>query len=232
MYYGIDEDGLSVRQAGDYLLLGGSSHRTGDNDSGGAYEFLEKAAAQYFPDGKVEARWSAQDCMPHDGIPFIGRYSVFTPHLYVATGFQKWGMTSAMIAAMILRDELCGVKNPYAKLFRPQRFNLRASFGNLLVDVGMSIKGLTKGFLHRPGQTVDSLLPGHGGIVAIDGKKYACYRDEAGELHQISARCSHMGCELTWNPDEKSWDCPCHGSRFDVDGRLLDNPAKRDAAGR
>ena len=232
MYYGIDEDGLSVRQAGDYLLLGGSSHRTGDNDSGGAYEFLEKAAAQYFLDGKVEARWSAQDCMPHDGIPFIGRYSVFTPHLYVATGFQKWGMTSAMIAAMILRDELCGVKNPYAKLFRPQRLNLRASFGNLLVDVGMSIKGLTKGFLHRPGQTVDSLLPGHGGIVAIDGKKYACYRDEAGELHQISARCSHMGCELTWNPDEKSWDCPCHGSRFDVDGRLLDNPAKRDAAGR
>ena len=229
MYYGIDEDGLSVRQAGDYLLLGGGSHRTGENETGGAYSFLEKAAAQYFPGSKVETRWSAQDCMPHDGIPFIGRYSIFTPHLYVATGFQKWGMTSAMIAAMILRDELCGVYNPYAKLFRPQRLKFRASFGNLLVDVGMSVKGLTKGLLHSPGKTVASLQPGHGGIVTVDGKRYACYRDEAGELHQISARCPHMGCELAWNPDEKSWDCPCHGSRFDVDGKLLDNPAKRDA---
>lgn len=229
MYYGIDEDGLSVRQAGDYLLLGGGSHRTGENETGGTYAFLEKAAAQYFPGSKVEARWSAQDCMPHDGIPFIGRYSIFTPHLYVATGFQKWGMTSAMIAAMILRDELCGVYNPYAKLFRPQRLKFRASFGNLLVDVGMSVKGLTKGLLHRPGKTVASLQTGHGGIVTVDGKRYACYRDKEGELHRISARCPHMGCELAWNPDEKSWDCPCHGSRFDVDGKLLDNPAKRDA---
>ena len=229
MYYGIDEDGLSVRYAGDYLLLGGSSHRTGENEIGGTYAFLEKSAAQYFPGSKVEARWSAQDCMPHDGIPFIGRYSIFTPHLYVATGFQKWGMTSAMIAAMIVRDKLCGVDNPYAKLFRPQRLNLRASIGNLIVDVGMSVKGLTKGLLHRPGHTVASLQPGHGGIVTVDGKRYACYRDKEGELHRISARCPHMGCELAWNPDEKSWDCPCHGSRFDVDGKLLDNPAKRDA---
>ena len=229
MYYGIDEDGLSVRRAGDYLLLGGGSHRTGENRLGGAYASLEKAAARYFPDSKIEARWSAQDCMPHDGIPFIGKCSVFTPHLYVATGFQKWGMTSAMIAAMIFREELCGKKSPYAKLFSPQRLNLRASFGKLLTDVGMSVKGLTKGLLHRPGQTADSLEPGHGGIVTVDGERYACYRDEAGELHRISARCPHMGCELAWNPDEKSWDCPCHGSRFNVDGRLFDNPAKRDA---
>ncbi|MBQ3515235.1 MAG: FAD-dependent oxidoreductase [Lachnospiraceae bacterium] len=175
MYYGIDQDGLSFRQAGDFLLVGGGSHRTGENKKGGSYDFLMQAAKKYFPDCREEARWSAQDCMPHDKIPFIGKFSMFTPHLYVATGFQKWGMTSSMIAAMVLRDELCGKENPYGALFSPQ------------------------------------------------------YRDEEGKLHKISARCPHMGCELTWNPDEKSWDCPCHGSRFDVDGKLLDNPAKKDA---
>lgn len=192
MYLGIDKDGLSLRQAGDRLLLGGGAHRTGENQAGGAYAALEQAAKQYFPEGKIEDRWSAQDCMPHDGIPFIGRYSVFTPNLYVATGFQKWGMTTSMVAALILRDELCGIENPYTGLFTPQRANVRAAWKNLWTDVGMSVKGLTKGLFHK------------------------------------NARCPHMGCELTWNPDEQSWDCPCHGSRFDKNGGLLDNPAKKE----
>ncbi|MBO5278656.1 MAG: FAD-binding oxidoreductase [Lachnospiraceae bacterium] len=129
------------------LLLGGSSCRTGENKNGGAYDALTRAAEQYYPGYKEIMRWSAQDCMTHDGIPFIGRYSVFTPGLYVITGFQKWGMTSSMIAAMILRDKLCGMENPYEKVFSPQRINLRASIGSLFTDIGMSIKGLTKGLL-------------------------------------------------------------------------------------
>ena len=229
MYYGVDQGGLSFRQAGEYMLLGGSSCRTGENDKGTAYDSLVKAAQKLYPDSKEETRWAAQDCMPHDGIPFIGRYSIFTPHLYVATGFQKWGMTSSMIAAMILRDAVCGNSNPYERLFSPQRVNLRASMGNLMHDVGMSVKGLSKGTFHRPSKGIGSLACGHGGIVTIDGRKFACYRDEEGKLHKISARCPHLGCELSWNPDEKSWDCPCHGSRFDVDGKLLDNPSKTDA---
>lgn len=226
MYYGIDKGAYSLRQAGDFLLLGGSSCRTGHNQYGGAYEALKQAEKQFFPDAKEEARWSAQDCMPHDGIPFIGKYSIFTPHLYVATGFQKWGMTTSMVAAMILRDALCGNRNPYAKVFSPQRVHMRAAMGNLMLDLGTSTKGLLKGWLHKPGRTEDILPCGHGGIVTIEGKRYACYRDKEGKLHKISARCPHMGCELTWNSDEMSWDCPCHGSRFDVDGRLLDNPSK------
>lgn len=193
MYYGVDKNGLSFRQAGEYLLLGGSSVRTGENTCGGAYDALLRAANQYYPKASKEIRWAAQDCMPHDEIPFIGRYSVFTPNLYVATGFQKWGMSTSMIAAMILRDELCGIKNPYSALFRPQRMNFRAGIGNFLVDVGVSAKGLTKGWL---------------------GPK--------------KRRCPHMGCELKWNPEEESWDCPCHGSRFTEGGEILDNPAKRD----
>ena len=193
MYLGVDSDGLSLRQAGDMLLLGGGDCRTGENKNGGAYAFLEQAAKQYFPDGKEETRWAAQDCMPHDGVPFIGRYSIFTPRLYVATGFQKWGMTSSMLAALILRDELCGTKNPYAALFSPQRIHVRASVKKLFIDIGVSVKGIWRGTFVKK-----------------------------------APRCPHMGCELVWNPDEKSWDCPCHGSRFDADGKLLDNPAKRD----
>ena len=193
MYYGIDEDGHFFRQAGEHILLGGGSGRTGEHVCGVAFHELEMAAEKYYPDCKVESRWAAQDCMPHDGIPFIGKYSMFTPHLYVATGFQKWGMTTSMVAAMILRDKICGRKNPFEALYRPQRLNFRAGTANFLHDVGMSIKGLTKGWF---------------------GPK--------------DLRCSHMGCGLEWNPDENSWDCPCHGSRFDENGKLLDNPAKKD----
>lgn len=223
MYYGIDQQGLSLRQAGEFLLLGGGGHRTGQHrkfrraeiqkhevahgnnqqecgggqtqsqhECKGSYRLLEEAARQYFPESREVARWSAQDCVPHDGIPFIGKYSVFTPHLYVATGFQKWGMTTSMVAAMILRDELCGRENAYAKIFSPQRMQVRAGMKNWLVDVGVSIKGLWNGLWHP------------------------------------SARCSHMGCELKWNPEEGSWDCACHGSRFDAEGHLLDNPAKKN----
>ncbi len=192
MYKGIDKDGISLRQAGEYILLGGSSHRTGKNKTGGAYTFLEKKAKEYYPGCRVEAMWSAQDCMPHDGIPFIGKYSIFTPNLYVATGFQKWGMTSSMVAAMILKEELCGKKSPYSEVFCPQRLNFRAGTKDFLKDVGESVMGLTKGIFHMKGP-----------------------------------RCPHMGCELVWNPDEHSWDCPCHGSRFEEDGKLRDNPAKK-----
>ena len=191
MYYGIDPKGLSFRQLGDLLLLGGASMRTGKNTCGGAYEYLVQSAKKYYPDSIEEMRWAAQDCMPHDGIPFIGKYSVFTPDLYVATGFQKWGMTTAMAAAMILREEVCGKANPYSEVFAPQRLYVRAGFKNFIKDVGVSVQGLLKGCFTRP-------------------------------------RCSHMGCALVWNPEEKSWDCPCHGSRFEEHGSLIDNPAGKD----
>jgi len=200
MYYGIDEKSLSFRQAGEYLLLSGSSHRTGHaygkkgktkHTCQGAYEHLEREGKQYYPKSRVVTRWSAQDCIPHDGIPFIGRYSVFTPHLYVATGFQKWGMSTSMVAAKMLCDEICNKENPYKELFRPQRLLIRAGGKEFLKDVGITAVNLPKGLLGRK-------------------------------------RCSHMGCALSWNAETKSWDCPCHGSRFDEDGKLLDNPAKKN----
>ena len=200
MYYGIDEKGLSFRQAGEYLLLGGCSHRTGHpygkkgktkGACTGAYETLEQERKQYYPKSRVVTRWSAQDCMPHDGIPFIGKYSMFTPHLYVATGFQKWGMSTSMVAAKLLCDEICKKENPYKGLYTPQRLLVRAGSKEFLKDAGISAINLPKGLLSKK-------------------------------------RCTHQGCALIWNAETRSWDCPCHGSRFDEKGKILDNPTKKD----
>lgn len=228
IYYSVDKKGLSIRSTKDFVLLGGCAHRTGKNESGGKYEELRKIAWQYFPGFKEAACWSAQDCMPHDGLPFIGRYSVFRPYWYVATGFQKWGMTSSMLAAFIICDQICGKRNPYEKLFSPWRLHILAGMPAFLKDVGESIKGLAKGVFHLPFKELDALPKGHGGIVRIGFRRYACYKDEQGKVYKISARCPHMGCELEWNPDELSWDCPCHGSRYDYMGKLIDCPAQKE----
>ena len=193
MYYGVDENGLSFRQAGEYLLVGGCGARTGCPNNSHAYDKLLKEAKKYYPDSEEYARWSAQDCMPHDGIPFIGKYCIFTPNIYVITGFQKWGMTSSMVAAKIIRDEINGRSNPYKKLFSPQRLNIRASYKKLLKDIVISMKGLSLGWSNK-----------------------------------APHRCTHLGCGLVWNDNEKSWDCPCHGSRFNVNGKVIDDPAKED----
>lgn len=186
---------------------------------------LRTEAKKLYPKSREVAFWSAQDCMSHDKIPFIGRYSKLRPYWYVATGFKKWGMTGSMISAMVIRDFICGKENEYAGVFTPQRLCLRASSKNLLKDIGKSTKGLVKGSFHLPFSPIDKIPNGHGGIVRKGIKRYGVYKEENGNIHQISVKCPHMGCELQWNPDELSWDCPCHGSRFDYDGHLLDNPS-------
>ncbi len=184
MYVDAAMNGLSFRNAGDYLLLGGGGHRTGKK--GGSYAALTAAADKYYPDAKPVTRWATQDCMSLDGIPYIGAYSSRTKGLYVATGFNKWGMTSSMVAATVLTEELLHGKSRYGEVFSPSRTMLHKQ---------LAYNGLEA--------TASLLLPS-------------------------SRRCPHMGCALKWNPVERSWDCPCHGSRFDEEGWLLDNPATGD----
>lgn len=191
MYYGIDKNGLSFRNFEDILLLGGSGHRTGENTMGGAYDFLRIKANEYYKGYKEVAHWSAQDCMPHDSIPFIGKYSRIRPYWYVATGFKKWGMTSSMISARIICDEIIGEINPYKELFSPQRFHYGLSHKKLIKDIRISVKGLAKGHFFKK-----------------------------------AVKCPHMGCELHWNKDEACFECPCHGSRFNEKGSLIDDPAQ------
>ena len=184
MYRDEAEDGFSFRNFGSSLILGGNAHRTGKQSN--SWDGLESAAAHWYPTARLQYRWAAQDCMTLDGIPYIGRYGRRSHELYVATGFNKWGMTSAMLAAMILTDQIQGKSNPYEEVFSPQRSTLHPQ---LAVNILESTCNLLK-----------PTVP----------------------------RCPHLGCALKWNPQEHSWDCPCHGSRFDENGKLLDNPANGD----
>lgn len=153
MYYSIDENGLSLRSAGENLLLGGGSHRTGKKSKCAngitGYAFLRKMARAYYPDAVEITKWSAQDCMPHDDIPFIGNYSIKRPYWYVVTGFKKWGMTSSMIAAMIISEKICSGSDLSKDVFSPQRCFVRASVKNLMIDVRESIMGLGKGIFSK-----------------------------------------------------------------------------------
>lgn len=181
MYLDAAENGISLRNYGPWLLLGGGGHRTGK--AGGGWEELENFVRRYFPDSREKCRWAAQDCMTLDGVPYIGQYGRHTPGLYVATGFNKWGMTSSMTAAMVLSDLVRGKQNPYAAVFSPTRTVLRPQLLANLTEATASLLTVSK------------------------------------------PRCPHMGCALKWNPRERTWDCPCHGSRFTETGELLDNPA-------
>lgn len=226
MYYSADDKGLSYRSYQNILLAGGSGHRTGRNEMGGCYEAVRQEVKKYFPQAKEIACWSAQDCITHDELPFVGRYSIFHPYWYVATGFKKWGMTFSMVAASVITDEITGKENPYSGLFSPQRWNFVPAFKKFMVDLGESSVGLLwlrNLFLT---QKETDLKNGQGGVVRKGLKRYGCYKEEDGTVHRVSLRCPHMGCELGWNQDERSWDCPCHGSRFDYKGNLIDDPAK------
>ena len=184
MYVDEDKKGLSFRGYGDTLLLGGGSHRTGKK--GGEWQELRDFARRYYPESKETAFWAAQDCMSLDGMPYIGPYSKNMPGCFVATGYNKWGMTSSMIAAMLLSDMVMGRENPYAKVFDPSRSAMKPQ---LILNGCEAVKNL---------------------------------------LTPTAKRCPHMGCALKWNVSEQTWDCSCHGSRFDEEGKVLDNPANGD----
>ncbi|RZT00875.1 FAD-dependent oxidoreductase [Cuneatibacter caecimuris] len=228
MYLGIDSGGLSFRSYGKYLVLGGGQHRTGENPAGGQYEVLYQQARQLWPSCSLQASWSAQDCMTLDGIPYIGKFSNKVPHWYVATGFGKWGMTSSMAAAQLISDAVLHRENPCQEIYSPQRKTIRASAGNFLKDGVHAVKDLSRRFLQIPKETLGHIQPGHGGIVSYKGEKIGVYKDEEGKCYLVHAACPHLGCQLEWNPAEKSWDCPCHGSRFNYQGHLLDNPAQEE----
>lgn len=225
MYIDIGTGGYSFRRYGDLLLLGGGQHRTGENSTGGKYALLQEAAQRLFPGSRVTARWSAQDCMTADDVPYIGRFSKSRPDWYVATGFGKWGMTSSVVAADIIGDLICGRENAAAQLFTPTRFPAINTVK--IASEGMqAVKGLIRANLAIPHTALQSLPVGHGGVVEYHGKTVGVYRESEEKYHCVQIQCPHLGCRLEWNPDEKSWDCPCHGSRYDYTGRLLDNPAQ------
>ena len=225
MWIGDTQNSYSFRNYGEILLLGGEGHRCGENSAGGRYEALRQRAREWFPNSREVACWSAQDCVTADSVPYIGRYAESRPNWYVATGFQKWGMSSSMVAALLLRDMICGKKNPYADVFAPERFDAKTVAG-VAAESGQAVKGLAKQLFQIPAEAAKDLEKGHGGIVFYQGEKLGVYKDGEGHLWTVDIRCPHLGCQLEWNPDELSWDCPCHGSRFDLRGNLISGPAQ------
>lgn len=185
MYVDEDKKGLSFRTYENLLLIGGSGHRTGKESA--AWEGIERFAQSHYNGAKVKYRWAAQDTMSLDSIPYIGHYSKNTPDMYVAAGFNKWGMTSSMVSAMLLCDMIQDKKNDFAEVFSPQRSILKPQ-------------------------------------LAING-----FETTLNFLSPTVKRCPHLGCALKWNKAERSWDCPCHGSRFRENGKLIDNPSIGDA---
>ncbi len=227
MFYGIDDDGYSFRWDRNLLIMTGAAYRTGENRSGGQYQKLINKAAELFPENRIMLAWSAQDCMTLDGLPYIGQYSHDHPHWLVATGFNKWGMIHSMAAALLLKERILGKNLLAAQVFD----SLRSMFREptvFLQEAMQATEGLLREWLEHPSFSAEELPLEHGGAVTIEGKKIGVYKDRYGDVYAVSLRCPHLGCQLEWNPDEKSWDCPCHGSRFDYHGRLIDGPAQKN----
>ena len=228
MYIDLNKDGYSFRTYNNLLLLGGISHRTGENEDGGSYDELRKVAKRLYPKAKEKYYWSAQDCMTIDGIPYIGRYSSETPNIYVATGFNKWGMTSSMVSAMIISDMILEKENDFSEIFSPRRFDLSLSINNIANDLIETAKNFIAQKVSIPSSEIEHIKNGHGGIIEYNGEKVGVYKNKEGKEFFVSTKCTHLGCQLSWNADELTWDCPCHGSRFDYKGRLIGSPATKD----
>ena len=225
MWIGAEQESWSFRTYGALLLLGGGGHRTGENREGGQYAALRQKAKEWLPGSREVACWSAQDCITPDSIPYIGQYAPGKPDWYVATGFGKWGMTSAMAASLLLRDRICGKENPNRSVFDPGRFDTETIAG-IACESGHAVKELSKRIFQVPAEQVVEIPVGHGGIVSLGLDKAGVYKDEDGKVYSVDIKCPHLGCQLEWNPEEKSWDCPCHGSRFDCHGDLISGPAQ------
>ncbi|MCX0362152.1 FAD-dependent oxidoreductase [Clostridium perfringens] len=231
MYIELNKEGYSFRTYNNLLLLGGISHRTGENEEGGSYDELRKVAKRLYPKAKEKYYWSAQDCMTIDGIPYIGRYSSETPNIYVATGFNKWGMTSSMVSAMIISDMILEKENDFSEIFSPRRFDLSLSINNIANDLIETAKNFIAQKVSIPSSEIEHIKNGHGGIIEYNGEKVGVYKNKEGKEFFVSTKCTHLGCQLSWNSDELTWDCPCHGSRFDYKGRLIGSPATKDLVG-
>lgn len=231
MYLSADQPTRSLRTAmGDRaLIVGGEGHKVGQHDdTRQCYEALERWTAEVFPGAVVRHKWSAQDHMPVDGTPFVGP-QLPGSNVLVATGFKKWGMSNGAAAALILNDLVAGRESPWTEAYDATRQGsaiTSSSFFKENADAGKHLVGDRLASLRA--EDASTLAPGEGGIVELDGDRVAAYREESGELRAVSPVCRHLGCIVAFNQAEKSWDCPCHGSRYDLEGCVIEGPSLAD----
>ena len=211
------------------LLIGGSEHKTGkaieDNSN---YEKLEKKAKELYPDCKVLFRWNTRDCISLDKIPYIGEYSNIMKNMYVGTGFKKWGMTLSNIAGKIVSDKIMGKENKYEAIFDSTRIKPIKNRWEVKNMVEETVKSIVLNKFKIEPEDIKQIKNDNGAIIEINGENVGIYKDPEGKIYAVKPNCTHLGCLLTWNNLDKTWDCPCHGSRFDYMGRNIYEPAIKD----
>ena len=234
MYISVDEPTRSIRVIPDgdrtLLMVGGNGHGVGQkHDTDHEYEDLERWMNDRFGITEVTHRWSTHDGVTVDMLPYAGTARRGSDRVYTATGFGKWGMTNGTAAAMVISDAILGLTNDFSSLFDPHRVTIKASASKFVSENSKVARHwIGDRVVHPQGASFDDLEPGQAAVKGVGVEQVAGYRDDAGELHAVSATCTHLGCIVAWNDAEKSWDCPCHGSRFDPDGKVLHGPAVKD----
>ena len=211
------------------LLIGGSEHKTGkaieDNSN---YEELEKKAKELYPDCKILFKWNTRDCISLDKIPYIGEYSNIMKNMYVGTGFKKWGMTLSNIAGKIVSDKIMGKENKYETIFNSTRVKPIKNRWEVKNMVEETVKSIVLNKFKIEPEDLKQIENDNGAIIEINGENIGIYKDPQGKIYAVKPNCTHLGCLLTWNNLDKTWDCPCHGSRFDYMGRNIYEPAIKD----
>src|SRR5215207_168216 len=229
MYLSTEQPAHSIRAHGEWLLVGGESHKTGQADAAERYARLEAWARGHFGI-EPELRWATQDNMPVDGVPYVGRHDPLSRGVWVGTGFRKWGLAMGTAAAELLAAQIAGREDEWAPLFDPQRLRPKAGAASFVKEnLNVALRFLGDRVVKRG--RGDEIAPGEGRIVGEGLGQRAAYRDENGSLHELSARCTHLGCIVNWNSAERTWDCPCHGSRFAATGNVIEGPAVRPLTG-
>ncbi|NNJ25782.1 Cytochrome b6-f complex iron-sulfur subunit [Planctomycetes bacterium LzC2] len=231
MYLSVDKPSHSYRlhrnsDGATYAIVAGNSFKPGHTDEERqAVEDVERWLTENFEAGPIEYRWVNEDYSSMDGAPFIGWSSSIGEGYLVATGFNAWGITNGTAAGVILADLLEGRENPWTDLFDATRVKPVAG-GPKFVKENLKVAAhLVTGYLARRPKSYDELAPGDAAIMEIDGEKVAAFKDEQGAVHAVSAVCPHMGCIVGWNETDRTWDCPCHGSRFECSGEVTHGPA-------
>jgi glycine/D-amino acid oxidase-like deaminating enzyme/nitrite reductase/ring-hydroxylating ferredoxin subunit len=208
---------------GEYLLVCGASHKLGQATEAESYRDLESYVRERFDVESIDLRWSTQDNVSLDHVPYVGKASPFSKNVYVGTGYRKWGFANGTAAALMLADLLQGRANPWLETFDSTRLGPPSALLTMAKESANVGFRFIRDRLKR--RSTGTIPPGGGAVVGDGPRQAAVHRDDHGQLHAVSARCTHMGCIVDWNEAERSWDCPCHGSRFAPDGAVLQGPA-------
>ncbi len=234
MFINSEDDGHSFRQApvsgGEIVIVLDGEHPVGQGgDILGRYRALSDFTRSTFEVTSQDYWWTAQDSISLDSVPYMGNFTESHHHLYVATGFRKWGMAHSTVAAQLITDLINGRKNPWLEVYNPSRFKPLATSGRFVPQAVKTAGRLAEKVLPAGGSIeIARIKKGESAVGALHGEKAAVYKDEQGTVHPLDRTCMHMGCLVNWNNAELSWDCPCHGSRYDFEGKVLHSPTVKD----